>query len=171
MNCLSLNICCTQTYKKRSLVNSICLDNKVSFLGLQETRMTKVGLFKIKSMWGTASLILLQVVLVGGQFAFSLGPQCVVKRQVFCTHNAIVVEGTWVSLNFSCFMVNVHTPQDLASKCYLWAYLLGSINQNDGMCVLFRDFNVVREPLERFGSFFCPIAASALIILLMLRGL
>lgn len=53
MNCLSLNICTTRTFTKRSWVKSICIQNEVSFLRLQETLMTQVDLFKICSMWGT----------------------------------------------------------------------------------------------------------------------
>ena len=55
MNCLSLNICGTRTFLKRSWVKSLCMSNRVSFLGLQETRMTQVDVFCIKAMWGNCN--------------------------------------------------------------------------------------------------------------------
>lgn len=51
MKCLSLNICGTHSFLKISWVKAFCLQFGVSFLGLKETRMTQVDLFKIQSMW------------------------------------------------------------------------------------------------------------------------
>ncbi|KAL4573741.1 hypothetical protein LXL04_020558 [Taraxacum kok-saghyz] len=55
MICLSLNICGIKTRKKRGWVKEICMQNKVNFVGLQETRMAVLDLFQIRSFWGNSN--------------------------------------------------------------------------------------------------------------------
>lgn len=52
MNCLSLNIGSIRSSKKWEWVKGIWDTRRVMFLGLQDTRMTHVDLFKTKSVWG-----------------------------------------------------------------------------------------------------------------------
>lgn len=51
MNVLSLNVCGIQTKKKRDWVRNICSDYGIIVLGIQETKMTQLHLFFVKSMW------------------------------------------------------------------------------------------------------------------------
>lgn len=52
MNILSLNVCGVGIVEKSRKIKQLCIRNRVTFLGLQETRMVNVDLFKLKSIWG-----------------------------------------------------------------------------------------------------------------------
>lgn len=55
MNILSLNVCGVGIGKKMKKVMQLCNRNGVSFLGLQDTHLIDIDLFKVKSMWGNYS--------------------------------------------------------------------------------------------------------------------
>nr|GEZ31716.1 hypothetical protein [Tanacetum cinerariifolium] len=77
-------------------VRYICVKNDVNFIGLQETRMTKVDLVKIRSMCGN------------NNFDFAC-----------CT-----AEGrSGTPLDMNCTMINVYAPQDINQKRVLWNHL------------------------------------------------
>ncbi|GJZ28090.1 RNA-directed DNA polymerase, eukaryota, reverse transcriptase zinc-binding domain protein [Tanacetum coccineum] len=52
MNILSINSCGTRKRRKRMWIKDLCLKHNVHFLGIQESKMTRLELFRIKSMWG-----------------------------------------------------------------------------------------------------------------------
>lgn len=52
MNRLSLNLCGTRTLSKRNWVRSNCVQHGVSFFCIQETRMSQLNLFRVRSVWG-----------------------------------------------------------------------------------------------------------------------
>ncbi|CAH1426155.1 unnamed protein product [Lactuca virosa] len=161
MNCMPLNIYSTHSSRKRNWVKSLCVQNGVTFLGLQETRMTQLDLFKVRSMWGNCNF----------DFAFSSArgrsggilsiwdPNIFKKFSIVCTNNVVIVRGIWVPFNMECCMVNVYAPQDIIEKRLLWNYISSFITRYGGNYVIFGDFNVVRSVEERFGSVFCSSSA------------
>ena len=52
MNVLSLNMCGIRDRVKRKRLANICNVHGVMFLGLQESRVSIVNLFELRSMWG-----------------------------------------------------------------------------------------------------------------------
>ena len=106
MNCLSLNICGTRTFLKRSWVKLLCLKNRVTFLGLQETRMMRVDLFCIKAMWGNSNFDFASssARCLSGGILSVWDPNVFSKKRVVCSNNAVIVEGVWVASGFTCFM-------------------------------------------------------------------
>ncbi|GJT97615.1 RNA-directed DNA polymerase, eukaryota, reverse transcriptase zinc-binding domain protein [Tanacetum coccineum] len=46
------NSCGTRKRRKRMWIKDLCLKHNVHFLGIQESKMTRLELFRIKSMWG-----------------------------------------------------------------------------------------------------------------------
>ena len=55
MNCLSLNIQGAGSGDKRVRVQGLCNRNRISFLGIQETKMTDMDLVTVRSLWGNVS--------------------------------------------------------------------------------------------------------------------
>nr|KAJ0210828.1 hypothetical protein LSAT_V11C400171530 [Lactuca sativa] len=112
-------------------VKSLCVQNRVSFLGLQETRMTQLDLFKVRSMWGNCSF----------HYAFSTArgrskgilsiwdPNIFKKNSIVCSSNVVIVRGFWVPFNMECCMVNVYAPQDIIEKRLLWNYISSFITR------------------------------------------
>nr|GEW53241.1 RNA-directed DNA polymerase, eukaryota, reverse transcriptase zinc-binding domain protein [Tanacetum cinerariifolium] len=84
--------------------------------------MTRLELYRLRSMWVIIRLIMR------------------------------VVQGQWINLTGTYFMVNVYGPHDTAAKVILWQKILSFIHQHNGRYVLFGDLNKVREESERFGS-------------------
>ena len=162
MNCLSLNLCGTGSYKKRSWVRSICESQCVVFLGIQETRMTQVDFSKIRSMWGNQRFDFAVSCARGrsGGILSVWDPRFFARVRILSCDNYLVVYGTWLSLGINGYMVNVYAPQSGSDKRQVWNSILSFINQNPGEYVLFGDFNVVRNQDERFGSVFCQLEAN-----------
>nr|KAJ0208910.1 hypothetical protein LSAT_V11C400195770 [Lactuca sativa] len=145
------------SFLKRNWVKALCLQFGVSFLGSQETRMTQVDLFKIKSMWGNYRFGFASSSARGrpGGILSVWDTNVLTKTSVTCTSNVVTVGGLWIPFNINCFMVNIYAPRDLVGKQHLWGYLSALMRRNGGNYVLFGDFNVVREASERLGSIFC----------------
>ena len=162
MNCLSLNICGVNSIKKRGWVKEVCNENNVMFLGLQETRMTRVELFKIRSLWGNGNFDFACSTARGasGGILSVWDPSIFHKQTMFCTEHMVVVEGTWVVKNLKCCIINVYARQDRHKKRELWGLIRLVLSRSVDKCMIFGDFNAVRNDTERHGTQFCPIIAS-----------
>ncbi|XP_071713413.1 uncharacterized protein [Rutidosis leptorrhynchoides] len=53
MKLLSINLWGSKKRKKRVWVKEICYGHNIQFLGIQESKMSKLELFRIKSLWGS----------------------------------------------------------------------------------------------------------------------
>ncbi|GKA14266.1 hypothetical protein Tco_0693912 [Tanacetum coccineum] len=58
---LSIYMRGTKKRTKKVWIKEICYKNNIQFFGVQESKMTLLELFRIKSMWGNYSLIILAV--------------------------------------------------------------------------------------------------------------
>lgn len=128
----------------------------VFLMGLQETCMTQLDLFKIRSMWGNVNF----------DFSFSSAhgksggpfsiwdPNGFSKTSVVCTPYLIILDGVWIAYNLECFMVNVYAPLDMVGKQQWWDRLSLFFRKHRGNFIIFGDFNIVRSANERFGSVF-----------------
>lgn len=90
---MSLNICGISTLKKRRWVKELYNKNLVNFLGLQETRMIRVDLFKIQSMLGNSSFNFACSIATGnsGSILSVWDPNVLKKERVLCTENVVLV--------------------------------------------------------------------------------
>ncbi|PWA84232.1 hypothetical protein CTI12_AA161030 [Artemisia annua] len=52
MKVLSINIRGTKKRRKQVWIKEMCFKNNIEFLGVQESKMTRLELFRIKNMWG-----------------------------------------------------------------------------------------------------------------------
>jgi hypothetical protein len=55
MNVLSINSCGTRKRRKRLWIKELCFKHNIQFLGVQESKMTRLELYRLKSMWGNYS--------------------------------------------------------------------------------------------------------------------
>nr|GEV78602.1 RNA-directed DNA polymerase, eukaryota, reverse transcriptase zinc-binding domain protein [Tanacetum cinerariifolium] len=104
--------------------------------GIQESKMTKLELFRLKSMWGN--------------YAFDYACSMARGRS-----------GQWKILAGDYFMINIYGPQDSADKDMLWRRIGDFMHHNNGALVLFGDFNEVRFNYECLGSTFSQAQADS----------
>nr|GEX29051.1 RNA-directed DNA polymerase, eukaryota, reverse transcriptase zinc-binding domain protein [Tanacetum cinerariifolium] len=76
------------------------------------------------------------------------------KENIWCNDNYVIVQGKWLNISHSYFMVNIYGPQDPPAKATLWSSLLSFAQHHQGRYVLFGDLNEVRDEHERFETNF-----------------
>lgn len=79
-------------------------------------------------------------------------PAVFIKENIWCDINFVIVQGQWINLTGTYFMVNIYGPHDTDAKVILWQKILSFIHHHNGRYVLFGDLNEVHEESERFGS-------------------
>ncbi|GKB15937.1 putative RNA-directed DNA polymerase [Tanacetum coccineum] len=117
---------------KRSWLKRLCSENKVNFMGIQET-MTGI---EWKVWWYPCGL---GYILVHDS----------IKGQGF-----LALLGRWRNNDASCLMVIVYAPQDHRDKQLLWKNLTRLIDNHNDFSIIFGDFNEVRSEVERLGTLF-----------------
>ena len=156
MNILSVNIRGTKKRKKRNWIKELCFRHNIQFLGIQETKMTRLELFRLKSMWANYSFDYACSLARGqsGGLVSMWDPSVFVKQNIWCDDNFIIVQGRWLNVEDNLYLVNIYGPQEPPAKQVLWRSLLQFIRNHNGKYVLFGDLNEVRDENERFGSHF-----------------
>ncbi|XP_071699245.1 uncharacterized protein [Rutidosis leptorrhynchoides] len=156
MNVLSLNIRGRKTRGKCEWVKEICFKNNVSFFALQETKMIRLEIFRIKSMWGNYQFDFACSLARGrsGGLLSVWDRNSFRKEQIWCHHSYIIVKGFWKKYTEPYFMVNIYGPQNSEDKSLLWCSLHDFIRNHVGRFILFGDLNEVRCEAERYGSIF-----------------
>nr|GEX56985.1 hypothetical protein [Tanacetum cinerariifolium] len=141
---------------KRSWVKRLCTENKVHFLGLQETMTSKVDEFQIKELWNNSPFCFASKNSngkSGGIIAiwdtFCLSSIGTLEGDCF-----LAIKGTWQSLETSCLMIIMYAPQSQAKKTKLWSKLTNLILEHDNLTIVMGDFNKVRSSSERMGFVF-----------------
>nr|GEX40303.1 hypothetical protein [Tanacetum cinerariifolium] len=125
--------------------NVLCgQENKVHFLGLQETMTSKVDEFRIKELWNGKS---------GGIIAI-WDTSCFSYIGTLEGDCFLAINGTWQSLQTPCLMIIVYVPQSQAKKTRLWSELPNLILDHDNLTIVMWDFNEVRSSSERMESVF-----------------
>ena len=118
MNVLSINMCGLRDGLKRRRISNLCSEHSISFLGVQETRVTTVNLFELKSLRGNFNFDFAVANARGlsGGLVSLWDPAAFLKEKITCTDNMIIVEGQWVYSKLHCFMINVYAPQSDVEK-------------------------------------------------------
>ncbi|KAL4573100.1 hypothetical protein LXL04_019893 [Taraxacum kok-saghyz] len=124
--------------------------------GIQETRVPKVYLFELRSMWGNFSFdfALSSARGLSGGLISIWDPAAFHKSNIVCMENVLIVEGTWIFANFHCFMINVYALQADVDKRALWDKISLFMANNAGEYIVFGDFNDVRHRDERLRCAF-----------------
>ncbi|GJX52074.1 RNA-directed DNA polymerase, eukaryota, reverse transcriptase zinc-binding domain protein [Tanacetum coccineum] len=81
-------------------------------------------------------------------------PAVFTKENIWCNDNYVIVQGKWLNITHSYYMVNVYGPQDPIAKATMWNNLITFIQQHHERYVVFGDLNEVRDESKRFGTNF-----------------
>ena len=156
MNVLSINSCGTKKRRKRVWIKDLCFKHNVHFLGIQESKMTRLELFRLKSMWGNYSFDYACSLARGrsGGLISMWDPNLFVKENIWCDEAFIIVKGRWRNTVGDCYMINLYGPHDPLAKVALWNRVWEFIQSHSGKYVLFGDMNKVRSEQECYGSIF-----------------
>ena len=122
MNVLSINSCGTKKRRKRVWIKDLCFKHNVHFLGIQESKMTRLELFRLKSMWGNYSFDYACSLARGrsGGLISMWDPNLFVKENIWCDEAFIIVKGRWRNTDGDCYMINLYGPHDPLAKVALW---------------------------------------------------
>ncbi|GJS74583.1 RNA-directed DNA polymerase, eukaryota, reverse transcriptase zinc-binding domain protein [Tanacetum coccineum] len=84
-------------------------------------------------------------------------PTVFTKENIWCNDNYVIVQGKWLNITHSYYMVNVYGPQDPVAKATVWNNLITCIQQHHGRYVVFGDLNEVES--EWYGTNFSRLEA------------
>ncbi|GJT35978.1 zinc finger, PHD-type containing protein [Tanacetum coccineum] len=145
-----LHICGAKKRRKRVWIKDLCFKHNVDFLGIQKSKMTKLELFRLKSMWGNYSFDYACSLARGrsGGLISMWDPNVFVKEQIWRDEDFIIVKGRWRNKIGDYYMINLYGPHDPFAKIALWNRVLDFIQSHIGKYFLFRDM-----AHERYGSF------------------
>ncbi|GJT29757.1 RNA-directed DNA polymerase, eukaryota, reverse transcriptase zinc-binding domain protein [Tanacetum coccineum] len=123
-------------------------------LGIQESKMKRLELFRLKSMWGNYNFDYACSLPRGrsGGLISMWDPNSFVKDDIWCDDAFIIVKGRWKNRIDDCYMVNIYGPHDHMAKNALWNRICDFMPSHSGKYILFGDMNEVREENERLGS-------------------
>lgn len=141
--------------EKVSWVNSLCRTHKISFLALQETRLKSVNDFIVKKIWGDFNFDYAVTNARGrsGGILSVWDKNLFSKKEALCGEGFVDFMGVWSPTNAPCCIINIYAPQQEVKKRILWTSLLQITNNWNGVLILARDFNTIRNPSEKIGSF------------------
>nr|GEW80478.1 RNA-directed DNA polymerase, eukaryota, reverse transcriptase zinc-binding domain protein [Tanacetum cinerariifolium] len=119
MNVLSINSCGAKQRRKHVWIKDL---HNVHFLGIQECKMTKLDLFRLKSTWGNYSFDYACNMARGrpGGLISLWDPNMFVKKDIWCDDAFVIVKGKWKNLDDDYFMINIYDPRDSYAKATLW---------------------------------------------------
>ncbi|GJY84701.1 RNA-directed DNA polymerase, eukaryota [Tanacetum coccineum] len=142
--------------EKKTWLRKLCIDHTVNFLGIQETKMCRMDLVTIRTVWGNSRF----------DFACSLArglswgilcvrdPTTFVKIRIVSHDHFVDVEGNWCNGNVRVMIITVYAPQDANEKRVLWFRLHSLVSNFQGESILMGYFNVVHAQDKRLGSIF-----------------
>ncbi|GJZ90395.1 RNA-directed DNA polymerase, eukaryota, partial [Tanacetum coccineum] len=141
---------------KKDWVKELCNKNKVSFVGLQETKMESIDLLSVRLCWGNVNFDYVHSDSIGnsGGILCIWDPNSFRKDSVTVSDYFVIVRGVWIKSGMDILIVVVYAPHDVRDKRLVWDYLSHVSNQWAGEVVMMGDFNEVRYKSDRFGSNF-----------------
>ncbi|GJY27504.1 RNA-directed DNA polymerase, eukaryota, reverse transcriptase zinc-binding domain protein, partial [Tanacetum coccineum] len=143
---------------KRFWIRDLCFKHNINFLGVQESKMTRLELFCLRSMWGNYSFDYACSMARGlsGGIISMWDPAVFTKENIWCNDNYVIVQGKWLNISHSYFMVNIYGPQDPTAKATLWSSLLSFAQHHQGRPILLHTLKTDYGPIpfKFFHSWF-----------------
>ncbi|XP_071709064.1 uncharacterized protein [Rutidosis leptorrhynchoides] len=160
---MSISNCGSSMFDKRKWVKDLCVSLNVQFLAIQESKMSRLHMSRLRSFWGNHNFDIALSLARGfsGGIISLWDPNAFIRSDIWCDENFVIVKGTWLQVNLVVFMVNVYAPRALADKVLLWAKISNFIDAHPGEYILMGDWILVRSIDERCGSAFCTYDARA----------
>ena len=162
MNVISLNIRGIGEDHKRSWAKRLCIENKLKFLGLQETMSRDDNKFLIQSLWKNSTFAYYTKEAHGksGGIIAIWDPSYFSSSSATEGDGFVAITGKLFEFDTTCLMIVVYAPQDHKRKKKLCRELNQIINQQNIPYIVLGDFNEVRYASERLGSIFDVTGAS-----------
>ncbi|XP_076918764.1 uncharacterized protein LOC143579301 [Bidens hawaiensis] len=160
MNFLSINIKGVGLAIKEEWVRDIKIKEGISFLAIQETLASDLGVSEVSKLWDNPDFGMDFV----GASGRSGGLLNIWDEKVFSVtgyvkdRNFLLSKGVIKGSGDIIFIVNVYATQGTSDKRALWERLLLPKDHNPGLWVFLGDFNAVRFSSERRNSMFDPIS-------------
>ncbi|XP_071689329.1 uncharacterized protein [Rutidosis leptorrhynchoides] len=106
MNILSINSYGSKVFLKRQWIRELCSSSNIQFLGLQETKMTRLKLSRLKSIWGNHTFDYAVTLSrgVSGGIVPLWDPNSFVKSHIWCDDHFVIVKGRWLHFDLEVFM-------------------------------------------------------------------
>ncbi|KAJ9557473.1 hypothetical protein OSB04_012087 [Centaurea solstitialis] len=126
-------------------------------LGIQETMVSSIDSWVIKSFWGRNELEFEAIDAVGKSRGILTiwDPSLFSKSASYSGEGFLAIWGKWSDVEKCCGFINVYAPQDLSAKKRLWSNIIQLLQSNPVVIwVVFGDFNEVRTESERKGTEF-----------------
>ncbi|XP_021996145.1 uncharacterized protein LOC110893344 [Helianthus annuus] len=162
MNFLSFNVRGIGGMEKQRWVKNLKSKHGISFMAIQETKVSSVSSDAVAGFWGNRSFGFESVDSVG----LSGGLLCIWDLSVFRlssvvkNRNFLQITGQLTGSGLLLSFINVYAPQSVVAKKSLWDELSQVISAWDGLCVMTGDFNAVRFREERKNCSFKSTCAS-----------
>ncbi|GKB03643.1 RNA-directed DNA polymerase, eukaryota [Tanacetum coccineum] len=120
---------------KKDWVKELCNKNKVSFVGLQETKMESIDLLSVRLCWGNVNFDYVHSDSIGnsGGILCIWDPNSFRKDSVTVSDYFVIVRGVWIKSGMDILIVVVYAPHDVRDKRLLWDYLSHVSNQWAGL--------------------------------------
>ncbi|XP_024977092.1 uncharacterized protein LOC112514723 [Cynara cardunculus var. scolymus] len=157
MKILSLNCCGLKAIGKSGGIKELMQKEKCSVLGLQETKCDGFSNAWLASIWGSRNCDYVSVSATGrsGGILLSWDVSIFSKESDFMADHFCGVVGSWMNVDKKVGLINVYNPQAQSLKARVWEDLRSVIaSAPEVIWVTLGDFNAVRHPEERMGSFF-----------------
>jgi len=124
---LSWNINGLGKVEKRCWVQKMVKENNLSFLCLQETKMSAMRIGDVYSLWGggkQVEFVALDAVGYSGGILSAWNTNLFVASKTDKQEGLVAVLGVWINNNISLGVINVYVPQNLRRKKTLWTKIL-----------------------------------------------
>lgn len=154
MKIISLNIRRLGSAEKRSRVKELCVREKPSMIGLQETKQRKWGESQMARIWGFDDGDFVQKEATGNSGGLMIIWDSKEFKADFVIEekNFVAVIGKWKDVEGLVGCVNVYGPRDLKERVETWKKLEMLCEKEDVKWCLFGDFDEVRSEQERLNS-------------------
>lgn len=159
MNYLSLNSRGVGNDNKAAWIKKIKMDHRISFIGLQETKLSDHSTINFRKFWDSSPF---DFDFVNGNGRTG-GIICIWDTGIFNVVNKIknqfflVVSGRVNGMTSDLHIVNVYAPNDNHRRRLLWIELQDLKNSYMGQWIFLGDFNDIRFSHERNSNTFCPL--------------
>ncbi|PWA41429.1 RNA-directed DNA polymerase, eukaryota, Reverse transcriptase zinc-binding domain protein [Artemisia annua] len=146
-------LACNYKVSNKNWVREMCVNNKVNFLAIQETKIEKIDMFSVRKCWGNLAFEFLHSDSVGnsGGILCVWDPNAFRKINYTISDYFVITRGVWIKNGTDLLIIVVYAPQDSRDKCMMWDYLVHVVNQWHGEVVIMGDFNEVQYKSDRFG--------------------
>lgn len=158
MNFLFWNLRGIGKGEKTSSVRKLVMENKISCMGIVETKHKNSLRGRMRRMWGHDGFDLCEV-FANENFAGGLvvvwDPSCF---EVIYKHHGerwIILEGCIKANGFVCCVGVIYGPNDRVGRSILFEELKNTLLSINKPMLLLGDFNTILHPSERIGIFRC----------------